>query len=170
MCTEAVQIGEKLGFNFISFFFYRWGDGEGSCSFPVGSQCHMNVQWLLHLFYAIKFTMLHTWLIFFFHWTLVHNALYLIISDVNDERQHYDLHWGPTDLLSWWVCPLAEWPILQWSIKASVNMSTGYLSTSGSLSHAIHQHAAARQVQNAGRRSQVPGRRSQVAGRRSQKI
>ena len=145
MCMEAVQIGEKLGFNLIFFFFYRWGEGKGSCSFPVGSQCHMNVQWLLHLLYTIKFTMLHTWLIFFFHGTLVHNALYLIISDGNDECQHYDLHWGPTDLLSYieyWVCPLTEWPILQWSIKASVNTLTDYLSTSGWLSHAIHWHAA----------------------------
>ena len=144
---EAVQIGEKLGFNF--FFFYRWGEGKGSCSFcftdGVGervvahyqwasSQCHMNVQRLLHSFYSIKFTMTNL----FVHWTLVHNALYLIISDVNDERQHYDLHWGPTDLLSYneyWGCPLTEWPILQWSIKASVNTLTDYLSTNGWLSH-----------------------------------
>ena len=75
MCMEAVQIGKKLGFNLIFFFFYRWGEGEGSCSFcftdGVGervaahsqwasSQCHMNVQRLLHLFYSINLTMLHT--------------------------------------------------------------------------------------------------------------
>ena len=129
MCMEAVQIGEKLGFNLIFVFFYRWGEGEGSCSFPVGSQCHMNVQWLLHLLYTIKFTMLHTWLIFFFHGTLVHNALYLIISDGNNECQHYDLHWGPTDLLSYIEYWVVHWQSGQYCNGVSRHQSIRWLTT-----------------------------------------
>lgn len=60
MCMNAVQIGEKLDSNLIIFsFFGGRGGGEGACSFPVGWQCHMNVQqqltWtaFMYLFYSI---------------------------------------------------------------------------------------------------------------------